>query len=62
MMPLSAALLRTIANRITPEMLTKPVTDLTDLEVQMIQITLEGPHADELMARIDALGGAGESG
>lgn len=58
----SPALARTIARRITDKMLRTPVGELSDLEVQMIQITLEGPHADELIARIDALGGAGESG
>lgn len=46
---------RMVANRVTDEMLTKPVDELSDGEVAILQAALRGPYADEIMERIDRL-------
>lgn len=46
---------RMLANAVTDEMLTKRTGDLNEAEVALLMRVLQGPHADELMARADAI-------
>jgi hypothetical protein len=46
---------RAVADKVTDEMLTKPSGQLTEVEAAILMAALSGPHADEIMARIDAL-------
>lgn len=54
-MPDQDAVRRMVADRVTDEMLTKPVADLTEAEALILHSALGGPHADEIIARMDAL-------
>jgi hypothetical protein len=44
-----------VADRISDEMLTTPVSELKDWEATLLQAALAGPHGDEIMARIGRL-------
>jgi hypothetical protein len=44
-----------VADRVTDEMLSKPVEEMTEGEVAILEAALTGAYADEIMARIDAL-------
>lgn len=51
-----ARIQRMVADRVTDEMLTKPVGQLTDAETAILQAALRGAHAAEIMDRMKALG------
>ncbi len=51
------AVQRMVADRVTDKMLTTPVYELTDVEVAILQASLRGEFASEIMERIDALNG-----
>lgn len=46
---------RSVADKVTDEMLTTPVKDLTYTEVAILTAAMEGPHGQELVERIDNL-------